>query len=421
MIRYKLFTGMIGTSLLFGLIFLSLQSSRTITVLSVSFIFVLLNLMIIILQKGYSKDFFYENWKLNLDRSVAIFSLVILPAISLIYSANLQYGIIKFLSIILVLVPTILISIFYFKNFTQNKLYEICILGLAFLFLSLIPTLIDGLYNFRDINKGFTAGKWSHVIMGKFGFFFFFFYTIIILHIKRKNFTFVLILINALLLYGLLFTTHRMSILMSFFTLGLLFLKQLHDKDYSIKLYYPIITVLITGSLYFLNPVENSVYENRFSLQNEIAKSSQNLETSSNLRMESIEESVEILMEKPLTGAGLGGFNAETKHRMREKYPHNMILEYAAEMGFPGLVAVIGLIFVILRAAYKEGLYVFLFFALQLMASMTSKDIPSQTFFFSGLFLLFLSKDDIQKIKAVLNSFEINFFNLRKNGLNTSE
>lgn len=412
---------MIGTSLLFGLIFLSLQSSRTITVLSVSFIFVLLNLMIIILQKGYSKDFFYENWKLNLDRSVAIFSLVILPAISLIYSANLQYGIIKFLSIILVLVPTILISIFYFKNFTQNKLYEICILGLAFLFLSLIPTLIDGLYNFRDINKGFTAGKWSHVIMGKFGFFFFFFYTIIILHIKRKNFTFVLILINALLLYGLLFTTHRMSILMSFFTLGLLFLKQLHDKDYSIKLYYPIITVLITGSLYFLNPVENSVYENRFSLQNEIAKSSQNLETSSNLRMESIEESVEILMEKPLTGAGLGGFNAETKHRMREKYPHNMILEYAAEMGFPGLVAVIGLIFVILRAAYKEGLYVFLFFALQLMASMTSKDIPSQTFFFSGLFLLFLSKDDIQKIKAVLNSFEINFFNLRKNGLNTSE
>jgi O-antigen ligase len=85
--------------------------------------------------------------------------------------------------------------------------------------------------------------------------------------------------------------------------------------------------------------------------------------------------------EKPLTGWGLGGWSYYALDRDVPAYPHNLVLEIAAEEGVMGLAALGTLlltVFLALRRIWRRSpdlSFIAPVFAFSLLATMTSGDI----------------------------------------------
>ena len=67
------------------------------------------------------------------------------------------------------------------------------------------------------------------------------------------------------------------------------------------------------------------------------------------------------------------------------KYPHNLFLEFAVELGIPGILLCTFLLYIIFSSAKKVSTEVFIFFIFALWLAMFSKDIPTQSLLWIGL------------------------------------
>jgi O-antigen ligase len=90
---------------------------------------------------------------------------------------------------------------------------------------------------------------------------------------------------------------------------------------------------------------------------------------------------LEMFAQKPLTGWGLGGWSYYALDRDIPAYPHNLVLEIAAEEGVMGLAALGTLfltVFLALRRIWRSSpdlSFIAPVFAFSLLATMTSGDI----------------------------------------------
>ena len=101
--------------------------------------------------------------------------------------------------------------------------------------------------------------------------------------------------------------------------------------------------------------------------------------------------SFEIFMQNVVSGRGLGGYYDESLFSNTKglKYPHNIFIEYAIELGVIGLIFISAVFIMIYRAVLKVNTllaFIFLYFVL---LAMFSYSIPFQTGLFS--FMAFIS------------------------------
>lgn len=110
-------------------------------------------------------------------------------------------------------------------------------------------------------------------------------------------------------------------------------------------------------------------------------------------------EAVAIFQGNPLTGAGIGGFNAITD----DSWPHNFFLELLSETG---LVGTLSLLVVVIYALYKRkaglmyvtstGLFYFLFLMSLFVRVLVSSDFTESIELFSAIFAISASKHMVQ-------------------------
>lgn len=111
-------------------------------------------------------------------------------------------------------------------------------------------------------------------------------------------------------------------------------------------------------------------------------------------------EAVAIFQSNPLTGAGIGGFNAITD----DSWPHNFFLELLCETGLAG---VLSLLIVVVAALYKRkagllyvtsaGLFYFLFLMSLFIRVLVSSDFTESIELFSAVFAISTSRQVVQK------------------------
>ena len=102
--------------------------------------------------------------------------------------------------------------------------------------------------------------------------------------------------------------------------------------------------------------------------------------------------------EKPLSGWGVGGWPVYFFGYEKEDYPHNLILEIAAEQGLPGLIAFFAFLIAVCAAGrriwrQRPDLALPLpLFAYSLLACMFSSDLNTRTLWFWSGSILAISR-----------------------------
>jgi O-antigen ligase len=113
-----------------------------------------------------------------------------------------------------------------------------------------------------------------------------------------------------------------------------------------------------------------------------------------NARLEAYKNAVGLFTGSPLTGAGLGSFKS-TPLGSQIKYPHNILLEFAAELGTIGILFFLIFIYSATNRLIKSKSPWLLLFAYSFILSLFSKDIASNSFLFIFLSLTLIKNDSI--------------------------
>jgi O-antigen ligase len=117
-------------------------------------------------------------------------------------------------------------------------------------------------------------------------------------------------------------------------------------------------------------------------------------ETSAATRVQLFQFAIEMFEERPLIGAGTGGFEAMSLAALgpgADTYPHNAILQVAAEFGLLGLAPFLGVVFIGLFRPLPgryAGLAIRALFLFFLLNAMVSGDIFSDRETLGALFLI---------------------------------
>jgi O-antigen ligase len=110
--------------------------------------------------------------------------------------------------------------------------------------------------------------------------------------------------------------------------------------------------------------------------------------------------------EKPLSGWGVGGWPVYFFGFEKEDYPHNLVLEIAAEQGLPGLIALFaffGAIYVAARRIWKERpdlAFPIPLFAYSVLTCMFSGDLNTRSLWLLCGTILAISRMSIREARA---------------------
>jgi len=319
-----------------------------------------------------------------------LLSFIILPTISLFYSGNAIFGMLKIAYLLISTIPTILV--FYYLLVTASEerirvfLKSVIYFGLLFAIFSLIfsPFNPSTVYSFE-------FSRWSHVISGRL------LGTITVIILLSHFTDFVesklnLIIASTLLLTSTYFVGLRAALLGIAILLIFLLIFSLIIKDKK-SLLTIILSVVFSFLIIFLINLGNQDSTERYNKLLTYQEGEFD-DGAINARMKAYEVSWENIKKSPFLGIGFGGFyNKQVSGEIANiKYPHNLIIEIQLELGLVGSVYFGILIAVMLSLAYKyfKSFFVFLIFSLWL--AMFSKDIATQTQLWIGLALLGIKK-----------------------------
>jgi len=321
--------------------------------------------------------------KINPNFKIILTCFILFPLITLIYSSNPSFGFIKWINLIIGLIPSILL--FYFAFILIEKIeikfiYEILIsisLFVLMLIFFIKPFTYSGNYN--PVNLEF-----SHVLSGRFfgPITLIAFYLILITEEKKKLFFYTLS--GFIFFIGIFYISHRTTIIGIIIILPILFLtamQRLKIKNVNKILFCLSYFLSIIISLNF-----NILNQRNYELINYIMNNDTK-DSSITTRYEIYKTTVERIIENPLLGVGFGGFNSyyKTNLPILLKYPHNLFLETQIELGITGTILLLYLLYMILKSTYKKSALIFCLVILALWLAMTSKDITTQNLLFINI------------------------------------
>ncbi len=327
-----------------------------------------------------------KKFQLNNKRMLAIkFLFVFLPTISLLYSHNIELGIMKVIYILISVIPSIFVFLYFLQTSSRDRvkifLNTILFIGLLFGLVSLI---------FSPYNPttwySFELSRWSHVIAGRF----LSIDVVIILLLHFSSYVkskFTLVGVSTILLVSTYFVGLRAAFLGIIILIIALVIFSIISKkkeallSISISLFFSIIVIFLVSQL-------NATSTNRYSkLQtNEVGKFD---DGAINARLIAYEVSWKNIKKHPVLGIGFGGFNNKeiSGDIATIKYPHNLLIEIQLELGLIGSIffgVLLGLMF---WRAYKFSIPIFIFLLFSFWLAMFSKDISTQTQLWIGIAL----------------------------------
>lgn len=299
-------------------------------------------------------------------------------SISILWSSNRVFGLLKLVNLIISVIPLLSFS-FYLSLNWDDKYRQILIRSFLFIGLGFsIAALVIHPFDYKSIYV-FEFGRWSHVVFGRIiGIAFILSY---MRYISEDNHYIINGIVMILLLYSVYYSGTRAAfsgiIIVSLFIGGNLLL----SRKFSIKISILTATTIMVASFLFI-VIDNGVvlqrYLNIFSMF-----SRDSTDPSLSNRLDAWEDAYTLFLSHPLFGVGFGGFNNPQISELSGllKYPHNIFIEILTETGIMGLI-MFSLIFYKTIRSIKYNIWLTVFFTFFLWLSMFSKDIAGNSVLF---------------------------------------
>jgi O-antigen ligase len=336
-------------------------------------------LLIVSALKGDGiKSFIITKWSGKKVPVIIVITFLLLPTISLLYTINIEFGILKIIHLYISLIPSLFafLILIKFDRILLRKL-TLIILFYALLFSILILILQPFIH---ATAYSFSFDRWSHVLAGRFliialiiGFYFFFTSK----EIRKTFFYFALLIIILAALYTTALRASMLSMIVSLPILILLLWKkqQLNFKSLIIT------TLFVLTLLPFYYLTDENISQKRLQSLYAAVVEGEYRDGAIISRIEAYSVSKEIFKENWLLGIGIGGFNGYNNLHLTKmmKYPHNLLVEIGIELGVIGLTLFIFLLMLTLRNGFYEHPLLFTIIISAFILSLFSKDIASNT------------------------------------------
>ncbi|MFC2136264.1 O-antigen ligase family protein [Bacteroidota bacterium] len=311
---------------------------------------------------------------------------IFLAALSLFYSLNPAFGVLKLFNILIAVMP--IVTAFHYLFATRNEsrtklaVYSLFVLG----FVSTLLVIILSPFDYTTLYS-FSPLRWSHVTYGRL-MSIIFLSSLYVLIEKRGYFDSSLISLLAGLFFAGIFLSGLRAALIGTALIGItsLIIGLIHNKitlkDISVFAFTVLILLL---TLNYFNAGAKTV--DRYSLTIGTDNDELILDSSWQTRTNAWLIAMEMIKERPIAGSGLGGFNRYyiTSLPQGLRYPHNIFLEVGVELGIAGLIGLLFLLWQIFRSAKRVSVYWLVLLGYSLWLAFFAKDISTNTLLWLGL------------------------------------
>jgi O-antigen ligase len=255
----------------------------------------------------------------------------------------------KLANIVLIIFPSLILFILNIVNRPAILLKNFLKVTEIFLLVSIILILVMHPFDYLGEEYKLSIERWSHVVTGRVHGFLFLFYFLYASFIKKKVRTkeYVIVFVSGL---GLYFIGLRAAILGVIILLpvilSLMYFVRLNIRN-AVRLSLPIATAIII-ILFIGNinePTERLDQVGEFLIYNEVD------DGAINARLEGWIVAWGMIKDSPFLGRGLGGYNSKfEEHTIQTliKYPHNLFIELAVELGVVGWIGSFAILYFII-------------------------------------------------------------------------
>lgn len=375
-----------------------LNSISNYSILIISLDILLAGLSILFLGNRKNRDGLTDYLSLLKKNShkllILMIFLVVIPAATLLYSANPLYGFQKVAHLLVSFFPMLFFSGYGFLNFSHKTLISVIKISISFGMLFSILAIITTPFDPGSIYS-FSFNRWSHVISGRY------FTVLLVLAIwyilhsdnnSRSNiFYAAFIVLGGYVLYQ---TTFRAGIVWVSLFVPIISVYHLStQKARRTQILRLIIPLLVLIAVIIVFPINSDVKMNRLDALARLEDFNNIREHSIETRLMGYESALSMLSENLFSGVGFGGFKSYYSNEVNEtiSYPHNLFLEIFAKLG-----VIYGLIFCcfmfltgVKLIKFKEAGPLLLFLTL-LWLSQLSKNISSNAALYVLIFWTFI-------------------------------
>lgn len=360
--------------------------------------FLIIIFLIALKEKLLVHNFLKRVSILDISNTVKIiFLLIVLPALTLFYSANSEFGMLKILNMILSSVFPAAILFYLIIDFNELRMKIINIIVLAGAVISAAAILIVNPFYYDQVYD-LLSFRWSHVFFGRFLGLAFLSSLIFTIDYSKAKGRVLFFFITLFIAFGLIVTGLRSAISGVVVSSFMLIIAGIFSKQLSYQKVLLIISILMVGVLLFF--IASDWQGNLKTRANNLVETFQ-LKSSEDeaiqSRIDGYKLALERISESPIIGVGFGGYKSvynDNKIGQIIAYPHNIFLEAFVELGIGGLLLVVLLILFILKKSYTVSYKLFALIFFSLWLAQFSKDIPSQTTLWIGIAFIVAKKNN---------------------------
>lgn len=368
-------------------------------------------LWILICSSGENFKNFINDLVLYKKFSIFLLLFIAIHGISLIYSSNYSYGLSKFYGIFFNIILNILALRFILINFS-SKFFRIIIevvlfFGAALTLISIFAGPFNSFYDEYQQTKIFGINLWSHVGFGRYMGFVFIVSLINIIYLgflKKLNLDKIFLLIS---FAGLLLSGLRGAIVCSFIISAIIVIYSLKEKNISVSkilIFLCVGVLVLVPAAYFNNSF--SILLSRFTQVFNVFHQEDLSDGAISTRLHIYKNSFELFLQSVFIGKGLGSYydNSLFQFTRGLKYPHNIIIEYAIELGSIGFIFILAVLSIIFKSVLKINTVLSLVFLYFVLLSMFSYSISFQTGMFSFIAFIALNEKTVTAVKNSVDS-----------------
>ena len=214
-----------------------------------------------------------------------------------------------------------------------------------------------------------------------------------------------LVLSFSIITIGLLFSGLRAGLLSVILISVYIIFKEIYQKKFSLlilKQFSVAILLSLLISLFFPQYIES--VEIRYFNLSHFSNFTFNGDSAIDARLQSYSNSLKMFGDALLFGQGFGGFNQRYDNNSLPtiiKYPHNLFLEVASELGLIGIAIILVLLILTFNKLKHTNEIIVLLFIHSLILSFFSGALPDQKPLFVFFSILFLSQQKLNYLKNI--------------------
>jgi len=364
---------------------ISNYNSYQLIIIKISFGFFLLLVLI--------KNINLKSIEIN-NNDFIFFGFLIYLLISILWSKNTQFGLIKF-TILTVNFFNLWFIIKAYNQIKSNSAFKL-VIQFTILIITIISIILIFIKPVKFTPEGYEIKLFSHVFSGRIltlGY-------VIVLSLLYKNYdnltksNKIYLIISATLIFiAQINVAYRAGILSSLLISAIIFFYFVKSKEIKLSLNKIFILILVFMFI-FAFFTENLIH--RFNWLLSLINKNEIDDVSILARLEAIKISFHLWKENPIFGIGLGSFNSKisgTNIGLELKYPHNFFFEILSEAGIIGIILTLIIFYKIFKyfnelRDFEIKLILLSFFIVFFIFATFSKDLTFNIVLFLFVYLL---------------------------------